>query len=90
MDSPGRTGERAVVLFLVALIAFNPPLLSIFASEALVFGVPLLYLYLFCFWGLVILLIGLNVFVAEKQVSQLRREARTSGDIMLGEDRQGP
>ena len=90
MDSPGRTGERAVVLFLVALLAFNPPLLSVFASDALVFGVPLLYLYLFCTWGLVILLIGLNVFVAEKQVSQRRLEARASSDILLSEDRKGP
>ena len=90
MDNPGRTEERAVVLFLVALLAFNPPLLSIFASDALVFGVPLLYLYLFCAWGVVILLIGLNVFVAGKQVSQQRREARESSDILLSEERKGP
>ena len=74
----------------MALLAFNPPLLSIFASDALVLGVPLLYLYLFCAWGVVILLIGLNVFVAGKQVSQQRREARESSDILLSEERKGP
>jgi len=53
------TGQRALALFLLGVLLFNPPLLSLFNDERLIFGVPLLYFYLFAAWGLVILLLGL-------------------------------
>lgn len=43
--------ERAVALFLFGAIAISPPLLAIFALDTSVFGIPLLYAYLFVVWG---------------------------------------
>ena len=60
MTRPGLTGDRAVALFLAALLAFNPPILSIFAADLFFFGLPLFYLYLFGAWGAVIVLIALH------------------------------
>ena len=49
-----RRSERLIALFIVAFLLFNYPLLSLFAGDTLVFGIPLLYLYLFVTWGVVI------------------------------------
>jgi hypothetical protein len=43
--------ERAVALFLLAVLAFSPFVLSIFNVPAFLFGIPLLYVYLFLAWG---------------------------------------
>lgn len=50
--------ERLIALFTVAFLLFNYPLLSLFAGDALVFGIPVLYLYLFLAWAGVIALTG--------------------------------
>lgn len=60
MHGPGHIGERAIALFLLAFLAFNPPLLSIFGADVILFGLPLQYLYLFCAWAGIIALIGLH------------------------------
>jgi hypothetical protein len=46
-----RTGERLVAAFLGGCVLFNYPLLSLFDRAASVFGVPLLYAYVFVAWG---------------------------------------
>jgi len=61
MNRLRRNGEWSVVLFVVALLAFNPPILSIFSVPDLIFGIPTLYLYIFVAWGGVIILLALNV-----------------------------
>ena len=43
--------ERFVVLVLIGTLAMNYPLLSIFADGGLLFGIPILYLYLFSIWA---------------------------------------
>ena len=53
-----------VALFLLGCALFNYPLLSLFNSSATVFGVPLLYAYLFAAWALLIALLG---FAVERQ-----------------------
>lgn len=58
MMSPRQAGERSIAAFLVAALAISPPLLSIFSVDVFVFGLPLLYLYLFAAWA------GLLVVVA--------------------------
>lgn len=55
---PARAGERWVILFLLAALLFSPPLLSIFSGHRLL-SVPVIYLYLFLSWGLVIFLLAL-------------------------------
>ena len=49
-----RTAERSVAIFLFGFLAFSPPFLSIFGAEAFVFSLPLVYVYLFAAWGVVI------------------------------------
>jgi uncharacterized membrane protein len=53
-----------VGLFLLGCVLFNYPLLVLFNRPADVFGVPLLYAYLFLAWGG---LIGLLAWVIERK-----------------------
>ncbi len=50
---------RVIALFLLGMVAFNPPLLAIFDVDTFVLGVPLLYVYLFAAWGVLIALVRL-------------------------------
>lgn len=54
-------GDRSIALFLLGLLAFSPILLSLFRSDALLSGFPLLYLYLFGAWAALIVLIAVVV-----------------------------
>ena len=42
-----RLKERAVILPIVAFILLTPPILLIFNSSTLIFGMPILYIYAF-------------------------------------------
>lgn len=59
MPEVKRQRERLIVLPLVGFIALNYPLLSLFSRVRLLFGVPVLYLYLFAVWLLFILCVAL-------------------------------
>lgn len=61
MLRPSVKGQRLVALFLLGCLLFNYPLLNLFAREGEVFGVPLLYVYVFSVWALLITLIALVV-----------------------------
>jgi len=50
-------GRRLVGLFLLGMLLFNFPLLHLFNRPVVVLGVPVLYLYLFAAWSLIIFLI---------------------------------
>ena len=67
MARPEARGERSLGLFALGLLIFNPPVLSIFSVEIEVFGLPLLYLYLFVAWALLIGLLALNAGAAERR-----------------------
>lgn len=54
----GTIGERLVALFLLGVVCLGPPFLLIFDGPARVFGIPLLYLYLFAIWALLIVLLA--------------------------------
>ena len=49
-------GRRLVGLFLLGGLLFNFPLLYLFNRPLLALGVPVLYLYLFAAWSLIIFL----------------------------------
>lgn len=51
-----RALQRLIVLALAGTLALNYPLLSLFDEPEPVLGVPLLWLYLFVVWGLLIVL----------------------------------
>jgi hypothetical protein len=55
-QSPGpkRKGERLVSLLIVGIMLLNFPLLSVFSKKYLLAGFPVLFLYLFAVWGLII------------------------------------
>jgi len=55
-------GPRLVAVFLLGVLLFNYPFLALFNREASVFGIPLLYAYIFLAWAL---LIGLLALVIE-------------------------
>ncbi len=61
------TGERCLGLFLLGLLAFSPPVLSLFRIETLVLGLPLLCLYLFAAWAILIALLALIVHAAGRE-----------------------
>jgi len=56
MKTPVTRQHRIASLFLLALVAFNYPMLAIFNVGGMVLGVPVLYAYLFTAWLLVIAL----------------------------------
>ena len=58
MARPSRKGERLAGLFLLGCLLFNFPLLALFNVRATVFGIPLLYAYLFAAWALLIALVA--------------------------------
>lgn len=49
-----RRGERLLALLMGGMVVLNFPLLSIFRDTGLVLGIPVLYLYLFAMWALLI------------------------------------
>lgn len=59
LAGPHKISERSVALFLLGGLAFSPPLLFIFSAERSILGVPLLYLYLFVAWFVLIVLVGM-------------------------------
>ncbi len=56
------TRARLAALFAMALLLMNFPLLSLFSREHLVLGLPVLYVYLYGVWALVI---GLLIWLME-------------------------
>ena len=66
MVSERQRAERLVAVALVGLLAVNYPLLDLFNRAVLLFGVPLLYVYLFLAWGL---LIGAVAVVLERKAA---------------------
>jgi len=57
------TGERIAALFLLGLVLFNPLVIGIFdaGADARVLGIPLLCLYLFAAWALLIALVAIAI-----------------------------
>ena len=62
MGESERKSQRFVALCMLGTLLFNYPILALFNASATVFGVPLLYAYVFAAW---FLLIGLMALVAE-------------------------
>jgi len=58
MTKTSRGAPRLVGLFLLGCLLFNYPLLALFNVRASVFGIPLLYAYLFAAWALLIALLA--------------------------------
>ena len=64
MNSFETKGQRFVALCMLGLLLFNYPILALFNVSATLFGVPVLYAYIFVAWAA---LIALMAFVAESR-----------------------
>ena len=64
MNRTNIAGQRLVAVFLLGCVLFNYPVLSLFNKPAAIFGIPLLYAYVFGAWAL---LIGLLALVIERR-----------------------
>ncbi|HTP96387.1 MAG TPA: hypothetical protein VMK05_11080 [Burkholderiales bacterium] len=53
------SSQRLIAVFLLGCILFNYPLLSLFSGDQHVFGVPLLFVFLFASWVFLIVLMAL-------------------------------
>ena len=58
MKRPSPRGTQLACLFLLGFLLFNFPLLALFNAHATVFGLPVLYAYLFAAWLLLIVLLA--------------------------------
>ncbi len=63
MDDFEKRGQRFVALCILGVLLFNYPVLALFNVPGTVFGVPVLYAYLFVAWGA---LVGLLAILAGK------------------------
>ena len=59
MQQSEAKGQRLIALFILGCLLFNYPVLSLFNVAAEVFGVPVLYAYIFAAWTLLIALMAL-------------------------------
>jgi hypothetical protein len=63
MNRSNITGQRLAAIFLLGCVLLNYPILFLFNSPESFFGIPLLYIYIFGIWAL---LIGLMAIVIER------------------------
>ena len=61
MNKPYMKTQRLAALFALGAVLFNYPLLALYNRAVMVAGVPLLYLYVFLAWALLITLLALVV-----------------------------
>lgn len=64
MSPEAITARRLIGIFFLGYLLFNYPLLSLFNLPLFVFGIPLVYVYMFMAWGL---LIVLTVFIVSSR-----------------------
>ena len=61
MQEREHKGQRLIALFILGCVLFNYPVLSLFNVASEVFGVPVLYAYIFVAWALLVTLMALTV-----------------------------
>ena len=61
MIGPPLKGQRLVALCLLGCLLFNFPLLSLFTGSESVWGIALVYFYVFCAWAVIIALMALII-----------------------------
>lgn len=58
MQSLDARSQRLIALCMLGCVLFNFPLLALFNVPAVIAGVPVLYVYLFIAWGVLIALMA--------------------------------
>jgi len=67
MTPDSKINKRLVALFLLGCVLLNYPILSLVNLEILIFGLPLLYVYIFGVWCLLISLTALATLFRSRQ-----------------------
>ncbi len=70
MTLKARKNTRLVGLFLLGCVLFNYPVLSLFNLKAMIFGVPLIFFYVFTGWALLILLAAIATKTRRRKSSK--------------------
>ena len=70
MTPRARKNKRLVGLFLLGCVFFNYPLLSLFNLKTSIFGMPLLFFYIFTAWVFLILLAALATATRKRSPSK--------------------
>ena len=61
MDNFEIRSQRMVALSMLGCLVFNYPILELFNRSGTVFGIPVLYAFIFAAWGLLIAMMALVV-----------------------------
>lgn len=61
MNRPNMKAHRLAALFVLGVLLFNYPLFALFNHPALLGGVPMLYVYAFVAWALLVALLALVI-----------------------------
>ena len=61
MGKDETSGERLAAICMLGCVLFNYPVLALFNQPRLIFGIPLLYAYVFAAWALVVALVAFVV-----------------------------
>lgn len=76
MDSEKQKISRLIIFFFIGVTLLNYPILSLFSdSEGDVFGIPLLYAYVFTTWALLIFLAALTARFSKDKTTHLPDKA---------------
>ncbi len=70
--------QRLIFLFLIGYVLFNYPLISLFDLPRVVWGIPILYGYLFSVWALLIILVGFTVGARPDRTAHKREQKNRS------------
>ncbi len=76
MTRESKLNKRLVALFLLGCVLFNYPILSLFNLEIPIFGLPLLYVYVFGIWCL---LIGLAALATMSSSNEPKDDSGDAG-----------
>lgn len=90
MSRPGLTQERLIALFLLGVLLFTPPFLSIFNNPERIFGIPSLYFYLFVAWTLLILLMAVIIESSDADEAPVGAPDSQTGGIDMTNEKPGP
>lgn len=85
MTTLEKINEQSLALFLLGLLLFNPPLLWLFSVDGFVFGVPILYVYIFLAWVAFIALMAIRARHAET-IHASRAESQSASPPETGQD----
>lgn len=70
VDTEKQKNARLVVFFFIGVILLNYPILSLFSNkEGEIFGIPLLYAFVFITWAVLILMTALTMGLQKRKDS---------------------